>query len=176
MASQLGIRLKALREFYGWSQRELAKRAGIPNSAISVIEQGAVSPSVLSLEKVLKGFPISLPDFFAIDIARQKIVAHTVPGNSVAGHMLSAGLQAEARGRGGDIQLRVFSHSAGDSPLNLLARHTTLLLVTAGEAVFSSLSGSQTLRRGDSLTLYTTTPFRLEPLQGEVQWVQATLE
>ena len=67
MAEAVGVRLKALREYFGWSQRELAKRAGVPNSAISVIEQGSVSPSVLSLQKVLKGFSLTLHQFFSID-------------------------------------------------------------------------------------------------------------
>jgi len=47
------------------SQRELAKRAGVTNSTISMIEKNSVSPSVSSLKKVLNGIPISLVDFFA---------------------------------------------------------------------------------------------------------------
>lgn len=45
----VGRRLKALRKMHGWSQRELAKRAGVTNATISLIEQGRVSPSILSL-------------------------------------------------------------------------------------------------------------------------------
>lgn len=61
----LGLKLKAIREANGLSQRELAKRAGVTNSSISMIEQGQVSPSVQSLEKVLSGIPMSLSHFFA---------------------------------------------------------------------------------------------------------------
>lgn len=64
-AYTLGQRLKAIREANGLSQRELAKRAGVTNSSISMIEQGQVSPSVQSLEKVLAGIPMSLSHFFA---------------------------------------------------------------------------------------------------------------
>jgi transcriptional regulator with XRE-family HTH domain len=64
----LGARLKALRLAYGLSQRELAKRSQITNSNISMIEQGAVSPSVQSLTRILSAFPISLADFFAWDM------------------------------------------------------------------------------------------------------------
>lgn len=63
-SQQLGRRLKAIREANGLSQRELAKRAGVTNSSISMIEQGQVSPSVQSLEKVLAGVPMSLSHFF----------------------------------------------------------------------------------------------------------------
>lgn len=64
----LGLRLKTLREAYGFSQRELAKRAGITNSNISMIEQEQVSPSVQSLARILTAFPMSLADFFAWDL------------------------------------------------------------------------------------------------------------
>lgn len=64
----LGVRLKALRGAYGLSQRELAKRAGITNSNISMIEQEQVSPSVQSLARILHAFPMSLADFFAWDL------------------------------------------------------------------------------------------------------------
>lgn len=61
---EVGARLKSVRQLHGWSQRELAKRAGVTNATISLIEQGKVSPSVGSLKKVLNGIPMSLADFF----------------------------------------------------------------------------------------------------------------
>lgn len=61
-----GKRLKAIREAHGFSQRELAKRAGITNSTISMIEQGQVSPSVQSLARILSAFPMTLAEFFAV--------------------------------------------------------------------------------------------------------------
>ncbi len=64
---EVGEKLQAIRSQKGWSQRELAKRAGVTNSTISLIEQGRVSPSVASLKKVLDGIPISLSDFFTSD-------------------------------------------------------------------------------------------------------------
>ncbi|CAH0990081.1 HTH-type transcriptional regulator PuuR [Sinobacterium norvegicum] len=63
----IGERLKNIRKDYGYSQRELAKRVGVTNSTISLIEQNRVSPSVGSLKKVLDGIPMSLADFFAVD-------------------------------------------------------------------------------------------------------------
>lgn len=66
-AIDIGARLKYLRESLGVSQRELAKRAGVTNSTISLIEQNRVSPSVASLKKVLDGLPIALSAFFAGD-------------------------------------------------------------------------------------------------------------
>jgi len=54
------------------SQRELAKRAGVTNSTISMIEKNSVSPSISSLKKVLNGIPMSLVEFFANDDNAEK--------------------------------------------------------------------------------------------------------
>ena len=51
----IGARLQLVRKSKGLSQRELAKRVGVTNSTISLIEQNKVSPSVSSLKKVLDG-------------------------------------------------------------------------------------------------------------------------
>ena len=63
----IGARLYAVRTMNGLSQRELAKRAGVTNSTISLIEQNRVSPAIGSLKKVLDGIPMSLADFFTMD-------------------------------------------------------------------------------------------------------------
>ncbi|KRG69801.1 XRE family transcriptional regulator [Pseudoxanthomonas dokdonensis] len=64
----IGARLQLVRKTRGLSQRELAKRVGVTNSTISLIEQNKVSPSVSSLKKVLDGIPVSLADFFTQDL------------------------------------------------------------------------------------------------------------
>ena len=64
----VGARLKSIRKLKDLSQRELAKRAGVTNSTISMIEKNSVSPSVSSLKKVLSGIPMSLVDFFSLEL------------------------------------------------------------------------------------------------------------
>jgi transcriptional regulator with XRE-family HTH domain len=66
--SDVGARLKMLRDMYGLSQRELAKRARVTNGSVSLIELNEVSPSVASLKKILCGFPMSLAEFFALEV------------------------------------------------------------------------------------------------------------
>ncbi len=68
MADDVGARLRALRNFRGISQRELAKRCGVTHSSLSLIEQGKVSPSVSSLKKILDAIPMSVGDFFTMDL------------------------------------------------------------------------------------------------------------
>ncbi len=67
----VGTRLKAVRIMHNLSQRELAKRAGVTNSTISMIEKNSVSPSVSSLKKVLSGIPMSLVTFFSLEMDEQ---------------------------------------------------------------------------------------------------------
>lgn len=64
----IGARLRAIREEHGLSQRELARRAGVTNATISLIEKNKSSPSVSSLKKVLDGIPMTLAEFFALEL------------------------------------------------------------------------------------------------------------
>lgn len=77
MSIDVGSRLRALRERYGLSQRELAKRAGVTNGMISQIEQNRVSPSVGSLKKILDGLSVSMADFFTQDFSPAAQVFYT---------------------------------------------------------------------------------------------------
>ena len=69
MSDDIGTRLKLVRQIFGLTQRELARRAGGTNGAISLIEQNRVSPSISSLKKILEGLPLSLADFFTLDFS-----------------------------------------------------------------------------------------------------------
>ncbi|RMV29651.1 Helix-hairpin-helix DNA-binding motif-containing protein [Pseudomonas amygdali pv. myricae] len=65
IALDVGERLQSIRKLKGLSQRELAKRAGVTNSTISMIEKNSVSSSISSLRKVLGGIPMSMVEFFS---------------------------------------------------------------------------------------------------------------
>ena len=74
MDIDVGARLRRLREQHGISQRQLARRSGVSNATISLIEQNRASPSIGSLKKVLDGIPVSLAAFFAADDATEQQV------------------------------------------------------------------------------------------------------
>lgn len=69
MSIDVGARLRSVRLTFGLSQRALARRAGVTNGLISLIEQNRVSPSVSSLKKVLDGVPMTLAEFFTFDLS-----------------------------------------------------------------------------------------------------------
>ena len=61
----IGPRLRRLRARLGLSQREVARRAGVSNATISMIEGDRVSPSVSALRQVLSALDVGVADFFA---------------------------------------------------------------------------------------------------------------
>ncbi len=72
MSIDVGARLRYVRMRHGFSQRALAKRAGVTNSSISLIESNEVNPSVGVLKRILDGIPIGLSEFFALEPERPR--------------------------------------------------------------------------------------------------------
>jgi transcriptional regulator with XRE-family HTH domain len=69
MSIDVGKRLRAVRLAQGLSQRQLAARAGVTNSLISLIEQNRTSPSIASLKLILDAIPMTFSEFFSIENA-----------------------------------------------------------------------------------------------------------
>lgn len=67
MTVDVGARLRFIRQKYNLSQRTLARRVGIANSSISLIESNSISPSVGVLKRILDGIPIGLSEFFSLE-------------------------------------------------------------------------------------------------------------
>ena len=74
MTIDVGPRLRYVRTQHGLSQRQLAKRAGVTNSTISLIEADQTNPSVGALKRILDGIPIGLAEFFSIEPDRSQQV------------------------------------------------------------------------------------------------------
>lgn len=60
----IGERLKAMRSAADLSQRQLARRAGVPHAQISNVEKNKISPSIATLRKILNGLGVGMADFF----------------------------------------------------------------------------------------------------------------
>lgn len=102
-SADIGARLKSVRKLFALSQRQLARRAGVTNATISLIEQSRVSPSLHSLKKVLDSIPVSLADFFNLQLynhskvffrattapgAGSDFICHQLPGANLSGRRL----------------------------------------------------------------------------------------
>ena len=88
--TNVGALLRELRLRHNLSQRALAKRAGVSNATISMIEADRVSPSVSALKQILSGIPIGLAEFFAHGVAEdEKIVFRAAELTELAGGAVS---------------------------------------------------------------------------------------
>ena len=61
--SQIGERIRTLRERREWYQRDLAEAAGLPLRTIGRIERGDVDVRISTLEKIAKAFGVTLNKF-----------------------------------------------------------------------------------------------------------------
>jgi transcriptional regulator with XRE-family HTH domain len=72
MTFDVGSRLRSVRLASKLSQRALAKRAGVTNSTVSLIEANRANPSIGALKRILDGVPIGLAEFFAHEAGQPK--------------------------------------------------------------------------------------------------------
>jgi transcriptional regulator with XRE-family HTH domain len=61
----VGNKVRDLRKGRGWSQQELADRAGISMQTVSNLETGRHLPGMATLSKIAGALGISLPDLLA---------------------------------------------------------------------------------------------------------------
>jgi len=86
----VGARLRELRLRHGFSQRELARRAGVSNATVSMVEANRMSPSVAGLRQILSGIPMSLSDFFAgAPVEEEKVIFRAAELTEIAGGPIS---------------------------------------------------------------------------------------
>src|ERR1700678_1230081 len=86
----IGPRLRQWRLRLGLSQRELARRAGVSNATISMIEANRVNPSVSALKQVLSALGAGVADFFSSsEDEREKVVFRAEELTEIAGGALS---------------------------------------------------------------------------------------
>lgn len=142
MSDDIGSRLKLVRQIFGLTQRELARRAGVTNGAISLIEQNRVSPSISSLKKILDGIPLSLADFFTLNFSPSDEVFFTAEELTEIAHQPEISMRLvgrRAKGRALGMLREVYQPGAdtGDTML----RHE-------GEECGIVVSGSLTVTVG----------------------------
>ncbi|HQT61256.1 MAG TPA: cupin domain-containing protein [Acidiphilium sp.] len=159
----VGARLRRMRQVFGLTQRELARRAGVTNGAISLIEQGRVSPSISSLKKILDGIPMSLAEFFTLDLAAPEDVFFTAAelteiafGERISFRMVGRRLKDRALqmlhehyAPGADTGEAMLRHEGEEAGVIVSGR----LLVTVGDQ-------ERTLGAGDAYYFHSRIPHR----------------
>ena len=170
MTMDVGAHLKAVRTLHGLSQRELAKRAGVTNGLISLIEQNRVSPSVSSLKKVLDGIPMSLADFFTMGRAQEPEVFFQKDALTDLGSgSVSLKLVAARRSNRAMAILQERYLPGADTGEDMLShRGEEGGVVCRGEIEVTIGSQSRILGPGDAYYFSSSTPHRFRNLGTEV--------
>jgi transcriptional regulator with XRE-family HTH domain len=144
MDIDVGYRLKIVRLRHQLSQRALAKRAGVANASISLIESGNTSPSVSALKRILAGIPMTLAEFFSdelpgvasyvfyraqdlTEISGGEGISYRQIGSAKAGYALQ--ILFECYAVGADTGMMMLEHEGEEGAVILSGR----LEVTVGE-------------------------------------------
>ena len=172
MEIDLGFRLRMVRQRHQLSQRALAKKAGVANASISLIESGNMSPSVSALKRILAGFPMTLAEFFSDELPSMKSevfyraeslteisggegISYRQIGSAKAGHVLQ--ILSERYAVGADTGLIMLQHEGEEGGIVLSGR----LEVTVGEA-------TRILGAGDAYYFNSRQPHRFRNVGNEV--------
>lgn len=149
----LGFKLKLLREAFGLSQRELAKRAGVTNSNISMIEQGQVSPSVQSLAKILDAFPMSLAEFFSCHLLAGQ--SPVIESKAIQTELLSTGVSVQRLSVSSSLpDVKRMRFPAGKTSELETADSDCLGWVLSGELILKISPQAFLLKSGDAFHLH----------------------
>jgi transcriptional regulator with XRE-family HTH domain len=151
MDIEVGARLKIVRLRHQLSQRTLAKKAGVANATISLIESGNTSPSISALKRILAGIPMTLAEFFSDELPGVKSevfyraealteisggegISYRQVGSAKSGHVLQ--ILSERYEIGADTGMIMLAHEGEEGGVILTGR----LEVTVGG--FSRILGS----------------------------------
>ena len=162
-AADIGTRLRLVRQTYGLTQRELARRAGVTNGAISLIEQNRVSPSISSLKKILDGIPLSMADFFTLDFSPSDNVFFTGAdlteiafGDDISMRMVGRTLKNRA------LQMLYETYQPGADTGDAMLRHQgeECGIIISGQLTVTVGAQEKTLHPGDAYYFRSDIPHR----------------
>ena len=159
----VGARLRAVRERAGLSQRELAKRAGVTHSTISLIEQEAHAPSLASLHRILSAIPISIADFFALPTSQQNVLFNDADDLAVVtrGEADLRVLAAERRDKSLQMFIERYQPGAGTGDEPIAHEGETAAVVLRGTIEVRVGDTTRVLRRGGGYHIIGKQPYML---------------
>ena len=159
----VGARLRAVREKAGLSQRELAKKAGVTHSTISLIEQEAHAPSLASLHRILSAIPISIADFFALPTSQQNVLFNDADDLAVVtrGEADLRVLAAERRDKSLQMFIERYQPGAGTGDEPIAHEGETAAVVLRGMIEVRVGDTIRVLRRGGGYHIIGKQPYML---------------
>lgn len=158
----IGPRLRSLRQRHQLSQRRLARKAGVSNATVSLIENDRSDPSMGLLKRILDAMGVSFSEFFA-DVAASReryffraeelseISSGPIRFRQVGSDLSGSQLQIlyESYAPGADTGQSMLSHEAEEGGIIIKGR----LEVTVGNQI-------ETLSAGDAYRFNSRLPHR----------------
>lgn len=160
--ADVGGRLRTIRNLYGLSQREMARRAGVTHATISLIESNRVSPSIASLKKVLDGIPLSLAEFFTFDVDAPRRIfyrAEELPDVG-SGDIAFRLVGSERQRRSMTVLHEVYQAGADTGETMLVHEGEEGGVVVRGSIELTVAGETRVLRRGDAYYFESRLPHR----------------
>ncbi|MBS0268965.1 MAG: helix-turn-helix domain-containing protein [Proteobacteria bacterium] len=175
-ASELavGSRLKSVREAAGLSQRELAKRAGVTNATVSMIEQETHAPSLASLHRLLAAIPISLADFFALPVSQKNALFYDAENLAVVSRGAAdlRVLGSERREKKLQMFIERYKPGAGTGEDPIVFDGETAVVVVQGTIEVEADGEIRRLTKGGGYQLFGRVPYRLRNI-GKIEAIIA---
>ena len=176
----LAANLRMLREQRGWTQAELAGRAGISKGMVVQVEQARTNPSIATLCKLANALGIALPRLLD---ARTGPVVRVTAAAEIAwlwkgrGRGSAAGLLAGIE-QPLPVELWTWTIAAGDGYAALAHPPDTreLLHVLDGDLVLTVDSSETTVRAGESVAFQADRPHRYAAARRAVRFVMVVVE
>jgi len=170
MSIDVGVKLRSVRVAFGLSQRALARRAGVTNGLISLIEQNRVSPSVSSLKKVLDGVPMSMAEFFTLDEASAPQMFFTAEDLTEVGNEQVSQRQVAAQRAGRQLSIAHERYAAGAATGDELLAHRGEEggIVMRGRIELTIGGSTRVLGPGDAYYFASQLPHRFRNVGREV--------
>lgn len=158
----VGERLKQVRKEYKLSQRELARRAGVTNGTISLIEKNQNSPSIAMLRKILEGIPMDLSSFFVSDEhAKDKVFFKADELTELSNDKLLSFMQV-GDAKHHNLQILKETYAPGADTGKVMLRHLSTEggIVTKGAIELTVGENTQVLQEGECYLFDSTIPHR----------------
>ena len=160
----VGARLRAVREQAGLSQRELAKRAGVTNATVSLIEQESHAPSLASLHRILTAIPISLADFFALPVSQKNALFYDAKDLAVVsrGAVDLRVLGSERRDKKLQLFIERYDPGSGTGDEPIVYDGETAAVVIKGTIEVEAAGEVRRIAAGGGYQLFGRVPYRLQ--------------
>lgn len=145
------------------SQRQLAKRAGVTKSTISLVEQESHAPSLASLHRILAAIPISLADFFALPVSKKNALFYAAKDLAVVsrGAVDSRVIGSERRDKKLQLFIDRYRPGAGTGEEPIVYDGETAAVVIKGTIEVEAEGEVRRISEGGGYQLFGRVPYRL---------------